>query len=276
MTMARAVRKAAPTVDADDPAARLIVALDVDDLEGAIRVARTLSGVVRRVKVGSVLFTAAGPEAVLWMQRLGFDVFLDLKFHDIPSTVEKSVRAAVHHGVWMLTVHASGQPAMLEAAARGAREEAAATGRPRPLVVGVTVLTSVEAGPRQATARQVVALAEQAKRAGLDGVVSSPQEAAAIRRRVGRGVAIVCPGIRPAQGPSGDQQRVATPREALAAGASYLVVGRPILAAPDPADSARNILAQMSLEPMTVKHMSKADPRRTARRGPTGRQRKDR
>jgi orotidine-5'-phosphate decarboxylase len=250
--------RAAVSTASADAASRLIVALDVETLPAALQVARRLRGVVRRVKVGSVLFTGAGPEAIRRLRALGFEVFLDLKFHDIPSTVEKSVRAAAHHGVWMLTVHASGQRAMLEAAVRGAREEASRLGRPRPLLVGVTVLTSVEAAPPSAVTRRVLELADAARRAGLDGVVASPQEAAALRRRLGPGPLIVCPGIRPADGQAADQQRIATPSQALAAGASCLVVGRPIVEAPDPRARARQILTDMDAHGIRIRTKGRA------------------
>jgi len=226
-------------------ASRLIVALDLPTLGAAVRCAKRLQGLVRRVKIGSALFTAEGPEAVRRMRQLGFDVFLDLKFHDIPSTVEKSVRAAVPHRIWMLTVHASGQAQMLRSAVRGATDEAAKRRLPRPLIVGVSVLTSVEAsGP--ALMRRVLTLAAHAQRAGLDGVVASAHEAAAIRRRLGSRLAIVCPGIRPASADEGDQSRVATPAKALKAGASFLVVGRPITQANNPGRAAQAILEEMT------------------------------
>ncbi len=220
-------------------ASRLIVALDLPDLASALRMARRGRGVAETVKIGSALFTAEGPEAIRRLRALGFEVFLDLKFHDIPSTVAKSCRAAVAHRVRMLTVHASGQSEMLAAAAEGVREEAAKRGVPRPLVVGVTVLTSVEA---EGAARLALALAAAAKRAGLDGVVASAHEVSAIRRRLGKTFGIVCPGIRLGAGHREDQRRVASPREAIARGADWLVVGRPITEATDPRGSAQAIL----------------------------------
>ena len=227
---------------------KLIVAIDEATLADATAVAKQLRGVVASVKIGSALFTAEGPEAVRAMRALGFRVFLDLKFHDIPSTVEKSCRAAIRHGIWMLTIHASAQPEMLSAAAAGVRDEAQRQGVEKPLVVGVTVLTSVASGNQATLTRRVVELAEQAKRCGLDGVVASANEAAAIRRRVGPMFSIVCPGIRPAAKRDADQQRVASPGQALKAGASYLVVGRPITGAGDPRRSAELILNDMGEE----------------------------
>ena len=228
-----------------DPAARLMVALDAPDLSASLRIARRLRGLARTVKVGSSLFTAAGPAAIARMQALGFDVFLDLKFHDIPSTVEKSCRAAARHGVAWLTVHASGGPDMVKAALSGAAEEARRRGAARPRVLAVTVLTSVAAKDAGSLTRRVVALASEARRAGADGVVASAWEAGAIRRRLGRSGVIVCPGIRPHGTESSDQRRVATPGDALRRGADYLVVGRPVTDARDPRAVMRGILHEM-------------------------------
>lgn len=227
-------------------ASRLIVALDSNSLQDALNVAKQLRGLVRYAKIGSTLFTAAGPVAIQRLRALGFEVFLDLKFHDIPSTVEKSCRAAVQHRVWMLTVHASGQPQMLEAAATGVRREATRLGIRRPRVVGVTVLTSVDARDRQATTARVVELAAQAKRAGLDGVVASAWEVPAIRRRLGNDVLVVCPGIRLARSHASDQKRVATPREALARGADFLVIGRTVTEVASPRHAVQRILAEIN------------------------------
>ncbi len=222
------------------PADRLIVAFDTSLPAEALRLARALRGLVRTVKVGSVLFTAAGPDILLRLRRLGFRMMLDLKFHDIPNTVELSCRAAAAHGVSLLTVHASGGSAMLAAAVRGA--QAGAGRRARPLVLGVTVLTSV--GGRSARGR-VMALAKEAFTAGCDGVVASAQEAAALHQRFGRRLKIVCPGIRQASAERGDQRRVATPAQALAAGADWLVVGRPITGSRNPRQAAQEILTEM-------------------------------
>jgi len=224
---------------------RLIVALDATTLPQAVRVAKRLQGLIRYVKIGSIVFTAVGPTAIARLRRLGFEVFLDLKFHDIPSTVEKSCRAAVRHRVAMVTVHACGQREMLEAAARGVREEAKRVGGCRPLVVGVTVLTSVEAARDAAVHRRVLTMAHAAKRAGLDGVVCSVHEAQAVRRDVPSPFVIVCPGIRPPGTEHSDQQRIASPREALLCGADFLVVGRPITQAPDPRAMTQRILQDM-------------------------------
>lgn len=227
--------------------ARLIVALDTCSLAEALRLAKRLQKFLRYVKIGSALFTAAGPVAIQRLRALGFEVFLDLKFHDIPSTVEKSCRAAVRQRVAMLTVHASGERAMLGAAVEGVRNEARRLRIPRPRVIGVTVLTSVEASPTRGVARRVIALAAAAQRAGLDGVVSSAQEAPAIRRRAGSQFVIVCPGIRSAGAEASDQHRVVSPREAIVRGADFLVVGRPITQARDPRSAARQILDEMEV-----------------------------
>jgi orotidine-5'-phosphate decarboxylase len=217
---------------------RLIIALDAATAGEALRLARRLRGLVRTVKVGGILFTAAGPSVVRRLTRLGFRVMLDLKFHDIPHTVEFSCRAAGAAGADLLTVHAGGGREMLRAAMRGAR----AAKRPRPVVLAVTVLTSD--GGAGARAR-VLALARAAAAAGCDGVVASAQEAALLRRRLGRRLRLACPGIRPSGAARGDQRRVATPAQALRAGADWLVVGRPITAAADPRAAARAILREM-------------------------------
>ena len=222
---------------------RLIVALDCLTLSRALAIAKRLRGLARTVKVGSALFTTAGPEAVVRLRRLGFEVMLDLKFFDIPSTVELSCRAAAAHGAALLTVHAGGGQEMLRAAVRGARHGTGRRTQQVPKVLGVTVLTSV-AGRRSVT-NNVLRLALSARAAGCDGVVASAQEAAMLRRRLGRRLAIVCPGVRPVSVAQDDQQRVSTPQAALKAGADYLVIGRPITDAADPCRAARRILAEM-------------------------------
>ena len=234
------------------PADRLILALDVDSVDRATRLVDALAGQVTRFKIGSQLFTAAGPSAVEAVRKRGGDVFLDLKFHDIPNTVEGAAREAVRLGVFMFNVHASGGRAMMSAASRGAAEAAHTLGLPRPLVIAVTVLTSLD---RVALASElhvassieghVLHLCTLAREAGLDGNVASPNEIRAIRNAMGRAWAIVTPGVRPAGSEHHDQSRVATPRAAVEAGADYLVVGRPITGAPDPARAAEGILAEM-------------------------------
>jgi orotidine-5'-phosphate decarboxylase len=239
------------------PADRLLVALDVGTLADADGLLGRLQGVVTGCKIGTQLFTAAGPAAVEAARTRGFRVFLDLKFHDIPNTVAGAVREATRLGVFMLNVHASGGGAMMRAAAEAAAKAAADFAVPRPLCLGVTVLTSLDRralqrdlGVSSTVEAHVLHLAERAREAGLDGCVASPREIGLLRRALGDGWVIVTPGIRisPAEGGSrpDDQVRVATPRRALAAGADYLVVGRPIIAAPDPAAAARAILEELA------------------------------
>jgi orotidine-5'-phosphate decarboxylase len=228
---------------------RILVALDVESRDEALRLADTLRGAVGGFKVGSRLFTAEGPDIVRALSERGDRVFLDLKFHDIPNTVAAAVTAAAGLGVWMVNVHASGGTDMMKAAHDAAREAAAKRNVPAPLVIAVTVLTSMtqamlrESGLVIDLLDQVLRLAELTKEAGLDGVVASPRETAAIRARCGADFAIVTPGIRggAASADKGDQQRTMSPADAIAAGASYLVVGRPIIAAPEPREAARLI-----------------------------------
>ncbi len=229
---------------------RLLVALDVDTVREARALADRLRGVVGGFKIGSRLFTSEGPAFVAELASRGDRVFLDLKFHDIPNTVAGAVAAATRLGVWMVNVHASGGSAMMRAARAAADEEAARRSRPAPLVIAVTMLTSLtqealtEIGLREAMASQVERLAALTEAAGLDGVVASPQEIAIIRRRSARQFVVVTPGIRGAGDQQGDQQRTMSAAEALAAGASYLVVGRPIIAAADPRAAAERIGAE--------------------------------
>ena len=199
-----------------------------------------------------LLFTAAGPSMVRELTSRGDRVFLDLKFHDIPNTVAGAVQSAVATGAWMVNVHASGGSAMMKAAAEAAKKTADALSRPRPLVIAVTVLTSMndealqEIGVGRTMMDQVVHLARLTQSAGLDGVVASPLEIAAIRSACGSDFQIVTPGIRPAdQQGKDDQARTMTPAEAMAAGSSYMVIGRPITAAPNPREAAEKIAASL-------------------------------
>ena len=230
----------------------ILVALDVESSDRAIALADQLRGSVGGFKIGKQLFTAEGPEMVRELTSRGDRVFLDLKFHDIPNTVAGAVQSAVATGAWMVNVHASGGSAMMKAAAEAARTTAATLGRPRPLVIAVTVLTSMdnealaESGVARPMLDQVVHLATLARASGLDGVVASPQEVRAIRAACGADFQIVTPGIRPAdQQGKDDQARTLTPAQAVAAGSSYLVIGRPITAAPDPRKAAEAITATL-------------------------------
>jgi orotidine-5'-phosphate decarboxylase len=239
----------------------ILVALDVESAAKALHLADQLRGAVGGYKIGKQLFTAEGPSMVRELTSRGDRVFLDLKFHDIPNTVAGAVQAAVATGAWMVNVHASGGSAMMKAAAEAATRAAAALGRPRPLVIGVTVLTSMtdaglrEIGVLNPMLDQVVHLAKLARDAGLDGVVASPQETRAIREACGADFQIVTPGIRPVpqgspQAPDqqgkDDQARTLTPAEAISAGATYLVIGRPITSAPNPRQAAEHIAATLS------------------------------
>jgi len=227
---------------------RILVALDVPSASAALSLADTLRGAVGGFKIGSQLFTAAGPDIVRKMVDRGDSVFLDLKFHDIPNTVAGAIQSSADLGVWMVNVHASGGRPMMQAA-RKAADERRPPGRHKPIVIAVTVLTSLDAqtlasvGVSASPLEHVVRLAELAQASGLDGVVASPQETAAIRKACGPSFVIVTPGIRggSAAAAKDDQQRTMSPSEAVAAGSSYLVVGRPITAAPDPREAARLI-----------------------------------
>ena len=228
---------------------QLLIALDVPTGSEALRLADLLRGTVGGFKIGSQLFTAEGPAIVRTLTGKGDRVFLDLKFHDIPNTVANAVAAATSLGVWMVNVHASGGTKMMQAAAEAARKNASAEGRQAPLVIAVTVLTSMTAAAMSETGTnvpvidQVSRLARLAQESGLDGVVGSPQETSAIRALCGPEFVIVTPGIRggAAVTSKDDQERTLTAGGAIAAGSSYLVVGRPVIAAPDPREAAERI-----------------------------------
>ena len=229
---------------------QLLVALDVDSAADALKLADTLRGAVGGFKIGKQLFTSIGPSLVDDLVARGDRVFLDLKFHDIPNTVAGAVAAAVRHGVWMLNVHASGGAAMMRAARAAADDAAAKAGRKPPLLLAVTLLTSLdqqaltEIGIPHSVPDQVGRLAALAEASGLDGVVASAQEIDVIRRRCRPEFTIVTPGIRSASDAKADQSRTMSAAEALAAGATYLVVGRPITGAQDPRAAAERMAAE--------------------------------
>jgi orotidine-5'-phosphate decarboxylase len=232
---------------------RVIVALDFPDADSALALARRLTPDLCRLKVGKQLFTAAGPAVVERLARSGFAVFLDLKFHDIPNTVAQACKCAAGLGVWMLDVHALGGRSMLAAA-----REALGSAVDRPRLIAVTILTSLgadelrEVGIEDAPARAVSRLAALTQASGLDGVVCSALEATPLRSQCGPEFLLVTPGIRPASGvgdrhqQADDQKRFATPRAALDAGASYLVIGRPVTRAPDPLAALRSIQEEIA------------------------------
>ena len=233
---------------------RIIVALDYADAASALALVDRLDPSLCRLKVGKELFVVAGPELVRALVARGFEVFLDLKFHDIPNTVAAACRAAAGVGVWMMNVHASGGRRMMEAA------RAALADRPqRPYLIAVTVLTSMsaddlgEVGVADTPADQVMRLASLTQACGLDGVVCSAQEAALLRTRLGAQFRLVTPGIRPAGSEAGDQRRVMTPVQAIEAGATDLVIGRPITAAADPVKVLKSINDEIRLLQGAVK-----------------------
>jgi orotidine-5'-phosphate decarboxylase len=232
---------------------RLIVALDVDTSEQATDLVRQLAGEVGMFKIGKQLFTHAGPQAVRQIQDLGGEIFLDLKFHDIPNTVAKAAIEATRLGVKMFNVHASGSLEMMRMTVKEVKRVCRQQNLRKPIMLAVTVLTSLNqddlqrVGVERKVADQVVRLALLTKEAGMDGVVASPHEVADIREACGRRFVIVTPGIRPSDGNFNDQQRVMTPQEAVRGGVDYIVVGRPIIEAKDPIAAARAIVADMQL-----------------------------
>ena len=230
---------------------RLIVALDLDDLDLATELVRSLAQEVGMFKIGKQLFTHAGPQAVRLIQDLGGEIFLDLKFHDIPNTVAKAAIEATRLGVKMFNVHASGSLEMMRLTVKEVERVSRQQKLRRPIMLGVTVLTSLgqedlqRLGVEHKIADQVVRLALLTKEAGMDGVVASPHEVADIRHACGQRFVIVPPGIRSAESQRHHQQRVMTPADAVRAGVDYMVVGRPILEAQNPVKAARAIVAEM-------------------------------
>ena len=231
-------------------AEKIIIALDVGTKAEALALAIELPE-ARTFKVGMELFTAEGPSLLEDIAGLGKKVFLDLKYHDIPNTAAGAVRSAVRLGVHMLTLHTSGGREMLSRAAEAARSEAAAANRPQPILLGVTVLTSLkdeqlrEIGFASSVAEQVLRLATLAKETGVTGVVCSPHEIEVIKRGLGRDFLVVTPGIRPAWAATQDQKRILTPAEAVGRGADYLVIGRPVTAARSPRDAFALIVQEI-------------------------------
>jgi len=226
-----------------------IVALDVESAGVAVRLVEELGDLCRFYKIGSELYTAEGPAVVRQVQERGASVFLDLKFHDIPNTVRGAVRSAAHLGVQLLSIHATGGRPMLEAAVEGVREAAA-----NCEIFGVSVLTSMDSRalsvawgrPVSSIPDEVLRLGQLAIDAGIHGIVCSGEEAAAVRAKFGNSLATLVPGVRLAGGDRQDQRRVVTPRQAAAAGASYIVIGRPVTTAKSPPDAMREVLADLS------------------------------
>ncbi len=230
---------------ADTP--QILVAMDFDSSKACLDMADRLNPELCRLKVGKELFTVAGPQVVEGLMAKGFDVFLDLKFHDIPNTTAKAVKAAAEMGVWMVNVHASGGERMMAAA----RNELDKRTGPNPLLIAVTVLTSMEqsdltqVGISCTPQAQVSSLAALAKTSGMDGVVCSAMEASMLSRELGSDFCLVTPGIRPANTAADDQRRIVTPADAIAAGSHYLVIGRPITQSADPVATCRDIAASI-------------------------------
>lgn len=226
----------------------IIVALDYADRDSALAFVDSIDPQDCRLKIGKEMFTRFGPQLVNELHQRQFDVFLDLKFHDIPNTVAKAVAAAADLGVWMVNVHASGSTRMLTAA----KEALMPFAKDAPLLIAVTVLTSMDAADLQAIgidispANYAECLAELAKQCGLDGVVCSAQEASQIRKRCGQDFSLVTPGIRPAGSVVGDQRRVMTPAEAIGMGVNYMVIGRPITQSANPQQTLQDILQSLS------------------------------
>lgn len=231
---------------------RLVLALDVDDFKKANELVDRLSDYVGVFKIGSQLFTAEGAKVVNMVNERGGKVFLDLKFHDIPNTVARAAEVATKLGVYIFNIHTSGGYEMMKAAAEESKKTSLSLGTRKPLILGVTLLTSInqeilekEIGIKKILKEQVVHLAKLAKDAGLDGVVASSWEIKEIRKTCGEDFVILTPGIRPVGKSSDDQKRVMTPREAIKLGSDFLVIGRPIRNAANPVEAAKNILKEM-------------------------------
>lgn len=232
----------------------IICAVDTTDVEKAAELAKSLEGSVGALKLGLEFFTANGAAGVRQLSSPRAPIFLDLKFHDIPNTVAGAIRATAGIDSFMMTVHTAGGVAMMKAAYDASMEVAATTGKARPMVVAVTVLTSLDQqdltdiGVDSPVADQVRRLADLAQSAGLDGVVCSPMEISLLRGHCGDDFKLVVPGIRPEGSDSGDQKRILTPREAIQRGADYLVIGRPITGSPDPRAAAQSILSSLNIK----------------------------
>jgi len=231
---------------------RIIVALDVPTFDEARQLMDQLGTSARSLKVGSQLFTSVGPDIVREVKQRDKKLFLDLKFHDIPNTVARASEVAVELGVDMFNIHVSGGLVMMRAAAEATKSKASELGMEKPIILGVTILTSIDAPTLREVfhssadlQEQIVHMARLAQRAGLDGVVASPQEIGAIRNACGDDFVIVTPGVRPKWASQDDQKRTMTPAEALTAGASYVVIGRPIRQAPEPANALAQILQEI-------------------------------
>lgn len=230
---------------------RVIIALDCE-ADKALSIAYQLAGEASWVKIGMTLYYAYGTDLVKMLKARGYKVFLDLKFHDIPHQVRGAARSAAMSGADMITMHTDGGVPMMEAALEGAAQGAQEIGAQTPITLGITVLTSMddstlaEIGVSRPMEEQVLCLAGLAKKAGISGVVASPQEASALRKELGDDAYIVCPGVRPLGSAIGDQSRIATPADAFANGASHIVIGRPITDADDPIAAFRAIAAELS------------------------------
>lgn len=219
---------------------KIIVALDVNSLKKAEELIKTLSNHVKIFKVGMELFYSCGPKIIDLIKKYDKEIFLDLKLHDIPNTVYSSSKAITKLGVYMFNVHSSGGRDMMKACVEASEEESEKLGMSRPIILGVTVLTSIdkaileEIGINKSPEEQILSLARLVKDSGLDGVVASPKEASSIREKIGKDFLIVTPGVRPQGSEKGDQKRVSTPNDAIASGADYVVIGRPIIKAKEP------------------------------------------